>query len=180
LKSKDLAFVGLFAAITSVMAQISIPLPFTPVPITFQLLAVCMAGAILGSRLGGLSILVYDLLGAVGIPVFAGFTGGLGSITGPRGGYIIAFPIAAFLIGYIIEHARSNKKLMTFIAMFAGLVIIYFLGMIQLSAVTGLNMVKAFYAGVLPFIPLDMVKIVIAAFISMPVREAVMRFSSSG
>lgn len=179
MKAKEIVFVGLFAAITAVMAQISIPLPFTPVPITFQLLAVCMAGAILGSRVGGLAILVYDLLGAVGIPVFSGFNGGFGVIIGPRGGYIIAFPIAAFLIGYIIEHTQSHKKVMSFVAMFTGLVIIYFLGMIQLSVITKMDMLKAFYAGVLPFIPLDIVKIVIAAFVSVPIRETVMRFSFS-
>ncbi|WP_026486553.1 biotin transporter BioY [Caldanaerobius polysaccharolyticus] len=178
MKLKEMAYAGLFAAITAVMAQISIPLPFTPVPITFQVLAVCMAGAVLGSKLGALSMLVYDLLGAIGIPVFAGFKGGFSAIVGPSGGYIIAFPVAAFFAGYILERAKGYNKLMSFISMFVGLVLIYLVGMVQLAVVAKMSLLKAFYAGVVPFVPLDIVKVVIAALVVEPLRKSIMSFSN--
>lgn len=173
MKTVEIIYAGLFAAITAIVAQISIPLSFTPVPITFQILSVCMAGAILGSKLGGLSILIYDLIGIIGIPVFSGFEGGFSIVVGPKGGYIIAFPIAAFLIGYIVEHSSVNKKFTSFIAMLIGLALIYIIGMVQLAIVTKMGLLKAFYAGVMPFIPLDLVKIVVAAIITEPIKKAI-------
>ena len=97
MKTRDLAMVGLFAALTAIGAWISIPIP--PVPFTFQVLFVLLAGAVLGSARGGLSQIVYVLLGVIGLPVFAGGASGPGVLFGPTGGYIFGFIVAAFVVG---------------------------------------------------------------------------------
>ena len=94
---------GLFAAITAVCAWISIPLGFTPVPVNLATLAVFIAGALLGPKYGSISMAVYALAGAVGVPVFAQFKAGLGVLAGPTGGYIIGYIAAAFVVGLIIN-----------------------------------------------------------------------------
>lgn len=174
MKTKSMILVALFAAITCVLALLpAIPLPFSPVPITFQVLGVFLAGAILGPRLGFLSQLIYLLLGCIGLPVFAGGTGGFSVILGPTGGYLIGFPIAAFISGLLIEYGEEKKmdsKLAYAIALIAGLLAIYCIGTIQLSKVLDISISKAFLIGSLPYIPLDALKIVIAFIIAAPTR----------
>ena len=106
----SLALCGLFAAITAVCSFISIPLGFTPVPVNLATLAVFLAGGLLGKKYGTIALAVYTLLGAVGIPVFAGFRGGLSVLAGPTGGYIIGYIAAAFLVGLIIEKGLSARR----------------------------------------------------------------------
>src|SRR5215216_5325541 len=101
-----MARAALMAAVTAVAAQITIPLPFSPVPFTLQVLAVILSGLLLGPRHGALAQAIYILVGAVGAPVFAGFSGGLGVILGPTGGYIVSYPIAAALAG-LAAHAAA-------------------------------------------------------------------------
>lgn len=109
---KELILAALFAALTGVCSMIAIPLPFTPVPINLATLSVFLAGALLGSKYGGISQLVYILLGAIGLPVFSNFTGGVGILAGPTGGYIIGYAVAAFLVGLIIELGGKRKSAM--------------------------------------------------------------------
>lgn len=104
---QDICCIALMAAVTVVMAQISIPMPMG-VPMTMQTFAVTLAGVILGSKRGGLSILVYVLLGAIGLPVFAGFSGGIQNLVGPTGGFLISFPIMAWLIGVGVEKRKRT------------------------------------------------------------------------
>ncbi len=174
MKTKSMILVALFAAITSVLALLpAIPLPFSPVPITFQVLGVFLAGAILGPRLGFLSQLVYLLLGSVGLPVFAGGSAGFSVILGPTGGYLIGFPIAAFLCGLLIEYSEQKKlgpKLAYIGALIAGLFAIYCIGTLQLSLVLDMDLSKAFLVGSLPYIPLDAFKILVAFAIAAPTR----------
>src|SRR5215204_6140633 len=90
---------ALMAAVTAVAAQIAIPLPFSPVPFTLQVLGVILSGLLLGPRYGALAQAIYLLIGAVGVPVFAQFRGGLGVLLGPTGGYLLSYPIAAAVAG---------------------------------------------------------------------------------
>ena len=112
-KTFMLTLAALFAAVLTAASWISLPLPFTPVPVNLATLAVTLAGALLGHKYGTLSVLVYILLGAAGVPVFAGFTGGLGHLAGPTGGYIIGYLTSAFICGlimhmfYIDDHSVS-------------------------------------------------------------------------
>src|SRR5699024_12591968 len=104
-------YVSLFTAILGFMAFFPlIPIPFLPVPITAQTLGVMLAGGLLGARRGGLSLLIFILLVAVGAPLLAGGRGGLGLLFGPGGGYILAWPLAAFIIGYLTEKTRDRKS----------------------------------------------------------------------
>ena len=102
-KTTYLVLCGLFAALMAICSYITIPLPFTPVPINLGTLGVFLAGGILGRKYGSVCVAVYILMGAVGIPVFSGFQGGLNVLVGPTGGYIIGYLAAAFTIGAIID-----------------------------------------------------------------------------
>ncbi|WP_205683770.1 biotin transporter BioY [Brevibacillus migulae] len=165
---RGLILSALFAAITAILAQVTIPLPL--VPITGQTLAVGLAATILGSRLGTLSMLFYALLGAIGIPVFSEAAGGFQVILGPTGGYIIGFIVTAFVIGLIIEKTRFTFT-NAMIANIIGMVVTLAIGVVQLKFVTGMTWDAALAAGVYPFIVGGIVKAVIAAYIGIIVRK---------
>ena len=167
ISTRNLVLVGLFAALTAVGAWIRIPL--SPVPFTFQVLFVLLAGVILGPGYGALSQVIYALLGLAGLPVFAGGTSGLGTLFGPTGGYIFGFIVGAYLVGMLSE-ALGEGFLNMLISMIAGIAVIYILGMIQLSVVAKLSLGKAFLGGVLPFIGFDLVKALIAAAVAQRLR----------
>lgn len=165
MKIKNLVLVSLFAAIISILSIISIPLP-TPVPFTLQIFAITITGGLLGANLGAIAVIIYALLGAIGLPVFAGMSGGIQILVGPTGGYIFGFIITAFVIGFGMEnfvHKQSNptlKFITTFIIMLIGVAASYTVGTIQLKFVTGLTWGKAVAAGVLPFFALDILKVI--------------------
>jgi len=148
---------SLFVALS---ARIVVPLPFSPVPVTGQTLAVLLLGALLGSRRGALCLLVYLTEGIVGLPVFAS-GGGLAYLMGPTGGYLAGFVAAAFLTGLLAEHGWDRRVGSTLLAMFLGNVAIYAFGLSRLVHFVGSERVLAL--GLLPFIPGDLVKMAIAA-----------------
>lgn len=167
---RKMVFSSLFAAMISVGAYIKIPLPFSPVPVTMQPLFVFLAGSMLKSKWGTLSVLIYTLLGIAGLPVFAGGASGLGVILGPTGGYIIGFIIAAFVIGYLSEKSGKNNYISNIFYIGIGLVIVYIPGVAQLAIVAKLDLMQAIAAGMLPFIPGDILKLAIAAHIASRYR----------
>ncbi|ASI98691.1 biotin transporter BioY [Thermococcus celer] len=169
MNARDVAFAGLFAALTAVGAQISIPIG--PVPVTLQVFFVLLSGLLLGARLGFLSQLAYVLTGALGIPVFANFHGGLAAIYGPTGGYILAFPLAALLAGYLSERYRSLTGMA--IGSLVGIAVVYLLGWLRLGLFLGGDFHKAFLLGVAPFVPVDLVKAALAVLTAYRVRKAV-------
>ena len=121
------AVVG-FALLTAVAAQISIPLGFTPVPLTGQTFAVLLAGGVLGSRRGGLSMLLYVALGAIGLPFYADGAGGWTAATGATAGYLVGFIVAAIVVGLMAEHGQDRKLSTSIPAFIAGTMIIYTIG----------------------------------------------------
>lgn len=167
---KKMVFASLFAAMTATGAYIKIPLPFSPVPITIQVLFVFLAGAMLKSKWGTLSMLVYALLGIAGLPVFSGGASGPGVLLGPTGGYIIGFVLAPFVIGFLSERVKKPGYLSNALCMGAGLVVIYALGMVQLAIVANLSPVQAITLGMLPFILGDLLKLAVAAYIASRYR----------
>ncbi len=175
METRSLVLSALFAAIVAILAQISIPLPFSPVPITGQTFGVFLAGAILGSRLGALSLLVYVLLGAAGLPVFSKFGGGLGILVGPTGGYIFSFILGAFVAGWIVERGKVDSFKRMLLAMSACLVVIYSLGTVQLAWVMDLTFTRALWLGVIPYIPLDIFKIILGSGIAFSVRRSLIK-----
>ena len=141
-------------------AQVAIPLPFSPVPITGQTLAVLFTGALLGSRRGGLCLLLYLAEGAAGLSVFAGGTAGLARLTGPTGGYLVGFVAGAFLMGLLAERGWDRRVETTLVAMLVGNTAIYAFGLPWLACFVGGARVLA--SGLLPFIPGDLLKLLLA------------------
>jgi biotin transport system substrate-specific component len=163
-----LTFVGIvgFAAAVAAASQIAIPLPGTPVPFTLQPMLVILAGMWLGPIAGASSMALYLALGAAGLPVFTPLGApGIARFFGPTGGYLIAYPAAAFVAGTLARRARGLG--MRWLAATAGVVVIFVGGIAQLSLLSS-SVVRAVELGVTPFAALDLVKAFIAAAISGP------------
>jgi biotin transport system substrate-specific component len=169
------ASVLFITALTTAAAQISVPLPFTSVPFTFQPMVVLLGGLALGSRLGATSQVLYLAAGIAGLPVFAAsptLPPGALRLLGPTGGYLMAYPAAAFLVGYLAERGMDRRYLTAVLAMLAGLVLVYACGALWLglfartasgNAAVGLQ--SAFMSGVAPFALADIAKLLLAAAI---------------
>ena len=165
---RQMTLASLFAALTVVGAFISIPI--YPVPLTLQTLFTLLAAMTLGSVMGASSQIIYLLLGVVGLPVFAGFKAGIGILFGPTGGFLFGFIISAYVIGKIIELKKEKNIFYYLLAGFSGTVVIYFIGVIQLSLVTGIGIKRALLIGALPFLPGDILKIIAASFIASKLK----------
>ena len=155
----DAALVLGTVATVSALAQVAIPLPFTPVPLTGQTLGVLLSGIVLGRNRAALAMVCYVALGAAGAPVFAGGKFGLG---GPTTGYLLAFPLAAALTGWLAERGWDRKPLTAALAMLTGSLAIFALGAAWLSVSVG-GLKQAVLLGVLPFVPGDLIKTAIAS-----------------
>ncbi|HEX7019705.1 MAG TPA: biotin transporter BioY [Gemmatimonadaceae bacterium] len=154
--------------LTVLAAQISVPLPFTPVPFTFQPMLVLVGGAALGARLGATSQVLYLALGIAGLPVFAAsplLPQGALRLIGPTGGYLMAYPIAAFVAGYLAERGFDKRYWTSCVAMAAGLAIVFAFGVTWLAAFAApaAGFSAAIAAGFTPFIIADLVKLALAA-----------------
>ena len=163
-----IASVILFAALTAAAAQVSIPLPFTPVPFTLQPMVVLLGGAVLGSRLGMSTQVLYLLAGIAGLPVFAAspvLPQGVLRLLGPTGGYLMSYPFAAFLTGWLAERGFDRRYLTSVIAMACGLGVIFAGGIVWLAFFTrsAVGLETALRTGFYPFIPADIFKIFLAA-----------------
>lgn len=157
--TRTVGIVVAFSLLTAVSAQVVIPM--WPVPMTGQTFMVLLTGALLGSRLGAAAMIVYLIEGACGLPFFQQGNFGLPYMLGPTGGYLVAFPAAAFVTGAFAEHGWDKRFLTGAAAMFIGSLVILLSGWAWLSVLR--NPSYAFWAGVAPFIVGDIVKIVLAA-----------------
>lgn len=164
-------YAAMFGAITAVGAYIVIPLP--PVPITLQTLFTALSGALLGGGLGALSQIIYVLLGLIGLPVFAGGKAGLGVLFGPTGGYLIGFILGAFVTGKLIELKKKPGITWIAVSMVAGFLVLYAAGVLQLSIVAKLGFAKALSLGMIPFLIGDALKIAVATFVVLKLRERI-------
>ncbi|MFD0695698.1 biotin transporter BioY [Paenibacillus sp. GCM10027628] len=172
---RGIVFSALFAAILVLFSFVSIPLGFTPVPITLQTLAVMLAGGLLGARYGFLSMALVVVLTAIGFPLLHG-TGGISVVLGPTGGFILMFPFAALLIGLVLPRIRMNGilgYLATFVVLeILGSLLLYVSGVPWLMyRVPSLTFSKAMIAGCYPYLPGDAIKAALAALIIAPVRQ---------
>jgi biotin transport system substrate-specific component len=155
-------------------AKIMIPLPFTPVPITGQTFAVLLIGVVLGPIRGVIVILGYLTEAAAGLPVLAGGTGGFAVMLGPTGGYLVGFLFAAFVTGLLAEKGWDRTLIKTTFMMFLGNITIYLFGLLWLSKFIEHSFV--FNAGLIPFIPGDIIKIAIAAVLFPSVWKLIQKF----
>lgn len=165
-KLKAMMLAALFAALTASVSPINIPLGFTPVPITLQTIIVLLSGALLGPASGALSQALYVLVGAIGLPVFAGGKGGLGALLGPTGGYLFGFIAASYVVGKIsnLKEKPSLKRLV--LAMATGTLVIYAFGLSWALVSTGMSFNEILVGWVLPFIAGDVIKMLAAALIA--------------
>ena len=166
-KIKQMTFIALMAAIISVIAPISLPI-VGEVPISLATFGVMLAGAVLGSKNGTIATAIYLLLGAIGVPVFAGYTSGVGILVGVTGGYLIGYLPLAYCSGLSFANNKnlSIRTLETIIGMIIGTVILYIIGTAWFMYVTKMNLVGALMACVIPFIPGDVIKIVLVAILA--------------
>jgi biotin transport system substrate-specific component len=175
--SRAIAFASVLfvAALTAAAAQVSVPLPFTAVPFTFQPMVVLLGGLALGSKLGCASQVLYLAAGIAGLPVFAAsvtLPPGALRLLGPTGGYLMAYPLAAFVVGFLAERGYSRRYGAAVLAMLAGLGIVYACGVTWLAmfanvgtVTAGVGVQAAVAAGVAPFVLADIVKLFAAAAI---------------
>ena len=177
----SIVYIGMFAALVTVGSYISFPLPLSPVPVSLQTLFVVLAGILLGPLKGSLALALYVVLGAVGIPVFAGGTSGMARILGPSGGYLVGFLVGAFVSGlvYVLlaralnilkkEGGRPSypkQAVAALVASLAGFLVIYLVGIPWLQVVAGMTLPAAITAGLTPFLVGDLLKLVAVALLA--------------
>lgn len=161
----DVALVVGAALLVALCAQIVIPLPFTPVPITMQPFAVLLVGASLGATRGAAGMALYLLMGLLGAPVYADGNAGLATILGASGGYLVSYPFVAAITGRLAEHHWDRRVPSALAAMLAGNVAIYIVGVPWLAAFLGVGLGKALMLGLVPFIVGDLLKLALAGLL---------------
>ena len=169
----DIVYVGIFAVLIAICSWISVP--FGPVPFTLQTFGVFVTIGILGGKRGSMAVLIYILLGAIGIPVFSGFKGGLGSLLGTTGGYIIGF-LGSALVMWLIERLASRSFFVDLVSMLAGLLVCYAFGtawfIVLYSRANGaVSLMTVLGWCVIPFIIPDLIKIALALLLSSRIRK---------
>lgn len=164
IRTKQMVLIALMTAVTCILGPLSIPLPFSPVPISLTNFAIFLAIFVLGMKNGTISFIIYLLLGAVGVPVFSSFRGGLQVLAGPTGGYLIGFIFLALIMGFALDHF-DRKLVPTIIGMIIGMVVCYAFGTVWLAKLLSLSFKEGLMMGVIPYLPGDAAKIIIAAIV---------------
>lgn len=163
---------ALFAALIAVCSWISFPLPFTQVPITLSTLGVMLAALLLGTKYGTFSVILYMAIGAVGVPVFSGFKGGLGHLAGPTGGYLVGYILFALVTGFIYNKffKKNNNIFGIILACVVGDFFCYLLGTLWYMQLTNTGLSAALVMCVFPFLPGDAAKIIVAAILTKALK----------
>lgn len=157
---KDVAVILCASFIIALFGPVSIPLPFTPVPIGMQAHVILLLSCLLGSKRASLAVMAFLVQGAMGLPVFAGGAAGIARLAGPSGGYLVGYLAAAFVTGFMIERLRSRTPSKAFAAMAVGNLVIFLFGLPWLSLYVGWH--NAFALGMLPFLIGDALKLIVA------------------
>lgn len=170
---KNLVLTGMFTAVLCVLAQVSIPTQ--PIPFTLSLFAIFLIGALLSPRYAFMAILAYNLLGAFGIPVFAGLKGGFQVIIGPTGGYIIAYPIMGLVTALFFKYFKKYKTVTLLVGMLLSLVLCYLIGTLWFCFVTKTGFIAALTLCVFPYVIFDCLKAILAISTSSIIRKILIR-----
>lgn len=171
---RQLTTVGLMTAVLCVLGPLALNIPFSPVPVSLGMLGIYLATSILGMRSGVLSVVIYILLGFAGVPVFVNFTAGAGKLFGPTGGYIIGYIFMALVCGFFIDK-WNGRFMMGFLGMVLGTAVCYLFGTVWLACQMSLTLPQALIAGVLPYIPFDLAKLLLALVLGRQVRKRLKR-----
>ncbi len=172
-KTQNLVITGMFTALLCVLAQITIPM--VPIPLTLSVYAIFLIGTLLPPKSALMSVLAYILLGAFGLPVFAGFKGGFHILTGVTGGFIMAYPIMALITAFSWRIARKAKPVALTLGMLISLLICYFIGSLWFSYSTDSSLYYAFTVCVFPFILTDLMKIGLAVGSGLMIRKTLLK-----
>ena len=174
----ELAQMGIFTALLIVCAQLVIPMPMG-VPLTLQTFGVLLAGSVLGVRKGAIATSAYLLLGMIGLPVFQSFTGGISLFAGPTGGFLLSFPLMALIVGAFLRLGQGRSKgqalVLNFVGALLAVVCNLSLGMLFFAFNMGTDIGRAFYLVVLPFLLVELVKVVGATLLGSSIRIALTR-----
>lgn len=173
--TRVLVRIALVTAVTCILAPLSIPLPFSPVPLSLTNLVLYISIFILGWKSATISYLVYLLLGTVGLPVFSGFAGGLGKLAGPTGGYLVGMIFLTVISGYIAKRYH-RKPVIIFLGMLLGSAVNYLFGTLWLCMQLHLSFLEGLMTGVVPYIAFDIIKMVIALFTGMTIQKRLKNF----
>lgn len=173
-RTQQLTLMGLMTAAVCVAAPFSVPIPVSPVPLTLTNFVLYIAVYILGMKLAAVSCAAYLILGAAGLPVFSSFSGGLGKLAGPTGGYLVGFIFLVLIQGFLMK-SRPGSSLAAAAGMILGTAVCYIFGTVWLGAQSGLPFSAALSAGVIPYLPGDTVKIIAAAVLGPKLQAAVKR-----
>ena len=166
-----MAMIGVMTAVTCIAAPFSIPIPVSPVPLSLTTFILYLSVYILGTRNAFISYVIYLLLGLVGLPVFSGFTGGPAKLAGPTGGYIIGFIVMAVIAGLVIDNC--HKPWIQLIGMIVGTIVCYLFGTIWFCIVADYTFKAALAVCVIPFIPADLIKMIIAMIIGPMIKKRI-------
>lgn len=174
LSVRDLALAGVMAAVLCVLGPWTINIPVSPVPVSLGMLGIYLTVTVLGMRLGSASVIIYILLGLAGLPVFTGFSAGPGKLLGPTGGYIIGYVFMALICGFFTD--RAGRSLSVYcLGMFLGTAVCYLFGTLWLAGQMQYTFFQALMAGVIPYIPADLIKLVIARVLGFKLRGRLLR-----
>lgn len=173
---KQITLTGLMTAVFCLLGPLSLHIPISPVPISLGMLAIYFVTSVLGLKLGTISVLAYILLGLAGLPVFTDFTGGPGKLLGPTGGYIIGYVFMALICGFFVDKG-GNRIASEILGMVLGTAVCYLFGTLWLAYQASYTFGQALAVGVLPYIPVDAIKLVIALFVGRQLRS---RLSKAG
>lgn len=167
---KEMAITAAMTAILCILGPWAIAIPVSPVPITLCSMGIYFVLCVLGGKLGTVSVLLYVLLGAAGVPVFTNFSGGIGKLLGPTGGYIIGYLFLALIGGFFLS--RFPEKLaLRILGFLLGTIVLYLFGTLWLMFQLSLSFPEALLTGVIPYIPGDLVKFILAFSVATPVQK---------
>ncbi|KAB3527659.1 biotin transporter BioY [Alkaliphilus serpentinus] len=170
LSLRDITYSAVFAALICILSYVYLPIPFSTVPITGQTLGIMLAGSLLKTRQAVLSVLIFLIIGFIGIPVFAGGASGISVLMGPTGGYLIGFLIGVMVIG-LLKGSKNQLVRITAANIIGGIIVVYVLGVSWLSYSTGMDLKSAFVAGALYFLIGDIVKVAIASTLAVTLNK---------
>lgn len=174
MNTKRIALIGLMTAVLCVLGPVSFPLPISPVPISLGVLGVLLAVYLLGMKWGTVSCLIYLLIGLVGVPVFTGFSGGIGKVLGPTGGYLIGYIFLSLITGFFIGKWPTKWPL-HLVGMILGTTVMYLFGTLWLGYLMKCTFLEALWMGVILYIPADLVKMAITLSLGGLVRRQLMK-----
>lgn len=165
----QMTLTAIMAAVICILGPLSIPIPVSPVPITLTNLAIYFTVCILGWKLGTISYLIYLVIGLAGLPVFSSFGAGFGKLLGPTGGYLIGFIFMAIICGLFFE--KTDNRILLFLGLVLGSLVNYLFGTAWLAVQIKLTFSQALWVGVIPYIPADLIKILLAVILAPPLQR---------